>query len=159
LVAFVLGLLLAYLLEPIVAGVERVLPHRPHTRGVSIAIVYGLVTLVVLATAYLAAPTVADQFKRLDTSLPTLAAPVKRTRAGGRGDLLAHIADRATQAAVSAAEDGAWLLISPIVAIFFLRNRTAFLDGAVEVFARRADRAGVKRTIQQVDRVLAEYTR
>ncbi len=47
----------------------------------------------------------------------------------------------------------------PIVAIFFLENRMAFLDGAVDLFARRGDRAVAKRTIQQLDRVLAEYTR
>jgi predicted PurR-regulated permease PerM len=46
LVVFVLALLLAYLLEPVVAGVERLLPRVSHVRGASIAVVYAVGALL-----------------------------------------------------------------------------------------------------------------
>ena len=159
LVVFVLAMLVAYLLEPIVRGVERLLPRVKHARGVSIALVYAIGTLLIVAVGYAAAPTFADQIRRIDAALPDLAARVNRSSIGDHGDLVAAAGARAAQAAAAAVEDVAWLLMVPILAIFFLENRTAFLDNAVDLVARRGDRAAAKRTVQQVDQALAEYTR
>ncbi len=159
LVVFVLAMLLVYLLEPIVAGVEHLLPRVSHARGASIAIVYVIGTLLVVAAGYAFAPGIADQIRRVDAALPGLAARINRMSAADHGDFVAAAVARASRAAPAAAEDIGWLLMVPIVAIFFLENRTALLDGAVDLFARRGDRAAAKRTIQQLDQVLAEYTR
>jgi predicted PurR-regulated permease PerM len=163
LVVFVLALLLAYLLEPVVdgvvAGVEHLLPRVSHARGTAIAVVYMIGTLLVAAAGYAFAPGLADQIRRVDAALPGLAARISRMSAAGHGDFVAAAVARASQAVPAAAEDIGWLLMVPIVAIFFLENRTAFLDGAVDLFARRGDRAAARGTIQQIDRVLAEYTR
>jgi len=51
------------------------------------------------------------------------------------------------------------MLLAPLVAMFFLTHRAAMLDGAVDLFARRRDRASVKRTVAQVDGMLAQYAR
>jgi predicted PurR-regulated permease PerM len=159
LVVFVLSLLLAYLLEPIVAGVEHLLPHVSHARGVSIAVVYLIGTLVVVAAGYAFAPGIADEMRRVNAALPGLAARINRMSSADHGEFVTAAVARVSRAAPAAAEDIGWLLMVPIVAIFFLENRTAFLDGAVDLFARRGDRAVAKRTMQQLDRVLAEYTR
>jgi predicted PurR-regulated permease PerM len=159
LAAFVVGLLLAYLLEPIVAGVERLLPSGWHARGVAIAVVYVIATVIVVIAGYSAAPTVANQFRRLATALPEVTARINEGGITSRSDLISSVTSRASQAAVSAVEDAAWLLVAPVVAIFFLGNRARYLDGAVDLLARRADRTRAKRTIQQVDQALAEYTR
>jgi predicted PurR-regulated permease PerM len=158
LVVFVLGLLLAYLLEPIVAGVGRVLPSGPRARSASIAIVYAIGALVLVAVDYTIAPRVVDQSRRLSAALPDLAARLNATVAE-HGDLVSGVVTRLIPTVTVAAQDIGWLLMVPIVAIFFLGNRTAFLEKSVDVFARRADRADVTRTIQRVDEVLAEYTR
>ena len=159
LVAFVLALLMAYLLEPPVAGVERLLPKGSHSRGASIAVVYALGTLVAIAATYSILPAAADQFRRFNTAVPALAARVNAMSWAGRGDVMAGVAARATEAAASAAENAVWLLLVPVVAIFFLGNRTAFLDALVDLFGKRGDRAKARRTIHQVDEALAQYTR
>jgi predicted PurR-regulated permease PerM len=158
-VVFVLALLVAYVLEPIVAGVERLLPPATHARGASIAVVYAIGTLLIVAAGYVFAPGIAEQIRRADAALPGLAARISRMSAADHGDFIAAAVARASRAAPAAAEDVGWLLMVPIVAIFFLGNRTALLDGAVDLFARRGDRAAARRTIQHVDRALAEYTR
>jgi predicted PurR-regulated permease PerM len=158
LVAFVLALLTAYLLEPLVAGVERLLPQGSYSRGASIAVVYAIGTIVAIVSAYSIAPIAADQFRRFNTSMPALAARVNAS-IGGRGDLVAGVTARATETAASVAENAVWLLVVPVVAIFFLDNRTAFLDAVVDVFGRRGDRAKARRTVHQVDQALAQYTR
>jgi predicted PurR-regulated permease PerM len=159
LVAFVLGLLLAYLLEPVVAGVERLLPESSYARSASIVIVYAIAALVVFAAVYSAAPTVGNLLRRFGTSLPDLRARLNEIGAGPRSDLISNVRSRAGRAALSVVQDAVWLLVAPIVAIFFLGNRAGFLDSAVDLLAKRADRAKAKRTIQQVDHALAEYTR
>ena len=157
-VVFILAMLLAYLLEPIVAGVERLLPRTRYGRAVSIAVVYLIGTLFVVAMGYALAPAIAEQFRRVDAALPDLAARIDRATALDHGDLAAGVVTRVSRAA-TAAEDIGWLLAAPIVAIFFLARRTAFLVRAIDLFARRGDRAAARRTVQQLDRVLAEYTR
>jgi predicted PurR-regulated permease PerM len=159
LVVFVLALLLAYLLEPIVAAVERLLPRILHVRGASIGLVYAVGTLFVIAVGYGLAPTIADEVRRVDQGLPDLVAHINRAGAADHGDLLAGAVTRASRAAARAAEDIGWLLIAPILAIFFLENRTAFLESAVDLFARRSDRVAARRKVLQVDRALADYTR
>jgi predicted PurR-regulated permease PerM len=155
---FVLALLLAYLLEPIVGAVERLLPRGPHSRGASIAVVYAAGTLLLVAVGYSLAPKIADEVRRVGQAMPDLVARINRAGAD-HGDLLAGAVTRASGAAARAAEDIGWLLIVPILAIFFLGNRTAFFESAVDLFARRSDRVAARRTVQQVDRALAEYTR
>jgi predicted PurR-regulated permease PerM len=159
LVVFVLALLLAYLLEPIVAAVERLMPWMPRVRGASIAVVYVIGTLLVVAMGYALAPSIADQIHRVQAAMPELAARINQMTALDHGDVVAGAVTRASGAAAAAAEDIGWLLVVPILAIFFLENRTAFLDNAVDLVARRGDRNAARRTIQQVDQALAAYTR
>jgi len=47
----------------------------------------------------------------------------------------------------------------PVFAVYFLKDRNALIDGAVDLFARRRDRASVRRTVEQIDSMLAQYTR
>src|SRR4030095_9316898 len=159
LVVFVLALLLAYLLEPVVAGVERLLPRSSHVRGASIAVVYAVGGLLAVVAAWTLAPMIAHELGRLDPTLPDIAARINRASAADHGDLVAGAITRGGRAAVAAAKDVGWLLMVPIIAIFFLGNRLTLLDGAVDLFARRGDRAAARRTVEQVDRTLAEYTR
>jgi predicted PurR-regulated permease PerM len=158
LVVFVLALLLAYLLEPMVAGIERLLPSGPHGRGVSIAVVYGLGALLVIAVGYGVAPTIVDESRRLNAALPDLAARIDTTVAD-HGDLAAGVVSGITRVTAAVGEHVSLLLMVPIVAIFFLDNRAAFLERTVDLFAHHSGRAVAKRTIQQIDRTLAEYTR
>jgi predicted PurR-regulated permease PerM len=159
LVAFVLALLTAYLLEPIVAGLEGLLPKGSHSRGASIAVVYAVGTVVAIAAAYSIVPTASAELRRFNSWLPDLAARVNAMSIAGRRDLMAGLTARATEAAASAAENAVWLLVVPVVAIFFLENRTAFLDAVVDLSRKRGDRAKARRTVHHIDEALAQYTR
>ncbi len=132
LAVFVLALLLAYLLEPLVTWVQRLLPPRSNSRSAAIAVVYTFGTLLVAGAGYALGPAVAAQLQQWNASLP---------------DTLARLTDRRVLA-----EHGT-------IAVFFLNNRAALIDGTVDVFARRQERTGVKRTVDQIDEMLAQYTR
>jgi predicted PurR-regulated permease PerM len=123
LVVFVLSPLLAYLLEPIVAGVERLLTRVSHARRGSIAVVYVIGTLLVVAAWYAFAPGIAGEIRRLDDALPGLAARINRMSAADRGNFVAAAVARAGRAVPAAAENVGWIVMVPIVAIFFLENR------------------------------------
>jgi predicted PurR-regulated permease PerM len=159
-VAAVLGLLLAYLLEPIVAWLERLLSgHSRHARGMAIAAVYGIGALMAIGAAYSVVPAVVDQFHRLQESVPAVQARVDAVRGTGLGRAISGVMPGATRTVVSTVENGAWLLMAPVLAVFFLGDRAALLDGTVDLFARQGDRRRAKRTVQQVDLTLAGYTR
>ena len=159
LLVFVLAMLLAYLLEPIVAGVERLVPWRAHARALAVSIVYVLGMTLVVAAAYTAVPKIADDLRLLEAAAPEMAARVNAALGVDHGDVVKTAVTRATGAASVKSSDVVWLLLVPVVAIFFLGKRTAFLDDAVNLFARRGDRAAATLTIQRIDATLAEYAR
>jgi predicted PurR-regulated permease PerM len=159
LLAFVLALLLAYLLEPLVAGMERLVPKGAHARAVSIAIIYIGATVLAAGAAYSVAPAAVDDFRRLGASLPALAERLDALAPAGRGDMTPRVADRVTHTIVPAAKQAAWLLLVPVVAVFFLDNRAVLLDGAVGLVTKRSDCERAKRTIHRIDHALGEYTR
>jgi predicted PurR-regulated permease PerM len=159
-VVFVLALLLAYLLEPAVAWVQGLLPSQSYSRTVAIAVVYLIGALLVVGAGYTFEPAVAGQLQRLDAAVPEMRARFADHELLARqsSEIEGAVA-RFGRAVAAAAEQAGWLLTVPIVAVFFLKNRAALIDGAVDMFARRRDRASVKRTIEQIDTMLAQYSR
>lgn len=160
LTAFVVALLLAYLLEPAVTWVQSLLPHRSPSRGWAIALVYLLAALLVGGLGYALAPVLAGQFKRLSGAMPEILARI--TDQGFLSEDSSFIAggvDRVARAIAGGAEGAGWLLTAPIIAILLLNNRPALIDGTIDFFARRRDRAPVKRTVERIDTMLAQYIR
>jgi len=159
-VVFVLALLLAYLLEPLVAWVERRLPQRLSSRTRAIAVVYLAAAALAAGAAYAMGPAIAAQWRRLAGAPPdVLARLADREFLSQHSDALASVVDRAATAASTAAEAAGWLVMVPVVAVFFLQNRAAFLDSTVDLLAQRRDRGGVKRTVERIDTMLAQYVR
>jgi len=160
LVVFVLSLFFAYLLEPSVGGAQRLFTRRPISRAHAIAFVYAGAAVLLGAAAYAIAPVAADQMRRLRAAGPDLLARVTdRGFLAQHGDLITQYAGRAAHAAGSVAADIGWLFLVPIIAVFFLGNRMALIDGAIALLSHRRDRADVKRTIESIDIVLAQYVR
>ena len=157
---FVLALLLAYLLEPAVAWVQGLLPSQSYSRTVAIAVVYLIGALLVVGAGYTFEPAIAGQLQRLDAAVPEMRARFADHQLLARhSSEIGGAVERVGQAVAAAAEQAGWLLTVPIIAVFFLKNRAALIDGAVDVFARRRDRASVKGTIEQLDTMLAQYSR
>jgi predicted PurR-regulated permease PerM len=160
-VVSVLGLLLAYLLEPSVAWVQGRLPGRSHSRASAIAVVYLSGTIVVIGAGYALGPAIAGQLQRFRAAAPGLLA---RVTDGGffgehRSALVAETAKRTGGDVAAAAGEIGWLLLVPIVAVFFLNNRESLIDSTVSLFARWHERARVTRTLERIDTMLAQYTR
>jgi predicted PurR-regulated permease PerM len=160
LVVFLLALLLAYLLEPLVAWVQRLLPVQSHSRTGAIAVVYLTGSLLMVGAGYALAPALAGQMQQLYAIAPEMLA--RFTNQGfleQHNSLIAATAQRTAGAVAAAAAEAGWLLMVPIIAIFFLQNRPALVNGTVDFLARRRERASVKRTIENIDTMLAQYTR
>jgi predicted PurR-regulated permease PerM len=88
-----------------------------------------------------------------------IARVTQRAAGAEHSSLITLNVDRITHAAATAAADVGWLLLVPVVAVLFLSNRGALIDGTVHALSRRQDRASVKHTVEQVDTILAEYVR
>ena len=160
LVVFVLALLLAYLLEPAVAWLQRRLPVKSHDRAAAIALVYLTGLAVVVGAGYALLPAIAGQMPRLEGKPPDLFDRfANREWLARHSALISDAVGRSFRALGSAASYVGWLLLVPVIAIFFLGNRAAFIDATVDLFARRRDRESVKHTVEQVDTMLAEYIR
>jgi predicted PurR-regulated permease PerM len=160
LIVLVLALLMAYLLEPAVGWVQGRLPSHPRSRETSIALVYLIGASLLVASAFTMGPAVARQVQRLNDALPELRARVADSQLmAQRGAAIVGPLERVARTVVSAAEYAGWLLIVPVFSLFFLTDRNALIDGAVDLFARRRDRASAKRTVEQIDSMLAQYTR
>jgi predicted PurR-regulated permease PerM len=160
LVVFVLALLTAYLLEPAVAWVQGRLPSHASSRTVAITLVYSMGALLLLGGGYALEPAMAAQMQRLSAGLPDLRARLADQQfLAEQSGAISGALERAARAAAAATEQVGWLLTVPVIAVFFLKNREALIDGAVDVLARSRDRASVRRTIGQVDATLGQYTR
>lgn len=160
LLVFVLALLFAYLLEPAVAWVQGLLPARSSSRACAIATVYAIGALLLVAGAYALGPTIASQVRRLDAALPdTIARLSDRAFLREHASQIAGATEHITHTVSAAVERAGWLLVVPVIAVLFLNNRTVLIDGTVDFFAERHNRAGVKRTIQEIDSTLGQYTR
>jgi len=160
LVVFILSLLLAYVLEPVVAWVQGLLPSRSYSRAAAIALVYLVGALLGAGIGYALAPALAKQMQRLNAAAPDMLARVMNRRfLAQHSTLIMDTVARAGRAVASAAADSGWLLTVPIIAVLFLNNRAALMEGTVDVFARRRDRASAKRTVEHIDTMLAQYVR
>jgi len=105
-------------------------------------------------------PAAAGQLRRLNAAVPEMLARfTARASLFQQGTSIASLVERADRAVTAAAQDAGWLLMVPVIAIFFLTSRAALLEGTVDLFARRQDRATVKRTVDQIDSMLAQYMR
>jgi predicted PurR-regulated permease PerM len=159
-VAVVLALLLAYLLEPAVDWVQRLFPRLTSGRAVAIGVVYLVLTSMALALGHAMEPEVARQLRRLNAALPDMLARLAdQPLPLQSGTSIAAAVERLIRAATAAADHVGSLLMAPIIAVFLLLNRSVFMEGTVDLFARCRDRTSVKRTVEQVDAVLAQYMR
>jgi predicted PurR-regulated permease PerM len=159
LVVFVLALLFAYLLEPLVGWLERRLTGTRHARGFAIATVYIVATVMIAAGAYFIAPNLVEETRRICASLSAAVARVKGTVPEAQANLVAGTVARAAGVGARAVHDVAWLLAVPIIAIFFLGNRAGLIDGIADLFDEAGNGAAARRMLQLVDRTLAEYAR
>ncbi|MGH9467040.1 MAG: AI-2E family transporter [Terriglobales bacterium] len=178
LVTFLFAILFAYLLEPAVSGFQ----HRLRlTRGRAVLLLYLLLLVAIGLFFYFVGPRIVTQASHLSTELPSL------THRLVSGQIIQHVAQmrhwdphieqriqqffashpRAVSGWLQTMLNGLgqfarnliWIVLVPILAIFFLMSGGRFAQAILDQLARRRQRSFVRGMLQDVHDVLANYIR
>jgi predicted PurR-regulated permease PerM len=177
LIAFLFAVFFAYLVDPAVSRVEKLVRGR----GRAIAVIYFLLVVLLITFFFFVGPQVARQGQRLSESLPKLLETVSSgqiaeqigkeqgwsvpTRvqlstllANHRGDLLGLVQRIGLRVADVAKE--AWLLIVvPILAGFFLKDGRAFGEVLLSLVHSRPQREFLEGVLGDLNQMLAQFIR
>ena len=176
--AFLFAILFAYLVDPLVV---RVQPLVKGSRGKAIAVVYGVFAGALALLAYLVGSRLAAESEHLAQSLPSLfqrfaSGQIAFTIGSQHGwsyetqlkmqhFLASHqqeILNWARQAAerlAGAIRQAWWLLLVPILGIFFLKDGKSFAQGAIDMLSRRKERQFLDAVLNDINEMLAHYIR
>ena len=159
---FVIAILVAYLLDPVV----RFLQHHSllfrNLRGPAVVEVYlGALILLLALLFYGIAPGLPQTAGKLVPGIPALLNDLlnwdlaKTLLARHRADI--EMAGRNLEMAVPDVLGG--LLAVPILAIFFLRDGSRMADGLIDLAGRWGDRARIRALTEQLHGALRHYVR
>ena len=181
LIVFLFAILFAYLLEPLVSLVERKSKLSRGSRSLAILQVY-LILLVIISGVLLGiGPRVADEGRKFMSALPGLLDQVSSgrivTQLGGRHGwsfdtqtriqqfFVAHrgainewatdFASRVTMLLANAV----WLIVIPILAIFFLRDGRELADSVIQMAEPSRQRQFLSSIVEDLNLMLAGYIR
>jgi len=180
LIAFLFAIFFAYLLDPLVNLVSRSrLGHD--SRGRSILIVYLALILAIGLAFYFGGPKLVHEGRALGTQLPTLLENVSNgqiahqigSRRGwslntqekmgqflaGHNDAILSWARDVGSRAAELATHAIWLILIPILTIFFLRDGHEFAESIISVADRRSQRQLLRGIIEDLHEMLAAYIR
>ncbi len=180
LAVFVIALLFAYLLMPLVGFVERVTPPQVSPR-IALAIVYLALVGSIVALAMTLGSRLADEANALAMRLPDLvknpewmqkiplpswleparAAMIQKVEdelSSGGQQLLPYIRGLGGQL-VSGAKYALYLVLIPILAFFFLKDGATIRDEFVTALVEERRRPVVDNILEDINRLLGEYIR
>ncbi|MGH9414918.1 MAG: AI-2E family transporter [Terriglobales bacterium] len=178
LVTFLFAIMFAYLLEPAVSGLQ----HRARlSRGHAVLAIYIIIFFGIGLFFFVFGPSILKQAGRLSDELPTL------THRITGGQLLQHVAQMrhwnprveqriqqflaGHQAQISGwiremlsgfasvGKNIIWVLLVPVLAIFFLLSGGRFAQALLDQFDRRRRKSFVRGLLQDMHDVLANYIR
>ncbi len=178
LVIFLFAMLFAYLLEPIIGRVQQ---WTRRSRGASIAIVYIALFVVLVGIGLATGPRIVQEGRNLGKTLPDLyqkvttgniAVQVGRQRgwsyetqerarsfiAGHRdyvNDLASSIGGHAAQVATNLG----WIVLIPILAVFFLKDKSRFSQSAQRLIDDRRERTLARAVMSDLDEMLSHFVR
>ncbi len=184
LILFLFAIFFAYLINPAVARLEKIV----HRRGVAISIIYLLLVAALAIFGFLVGPRIARQSARLTGSLPGLIDKASTgqlsgqidqiaTRIGNehgwstatqkriesflvsRRDDLAGLAQHIGVRAAEAAQEVWVVFLVPILAIFFLRDSGNFHEVLVSLVQSRSQREFLQDVFQDLNQMLAQFIR
>jgi len=177
-IVFLLAIFFAYVLEPVVTRVEKIV-KGPRIRA--IAVIYALLGIIVALFLVTVGPKIAGEGQMLAQSVPDLAENfgtgkfivafgaqrgwsyetqmrVQHFLIGHREQVVAGARSFARRAAQVAA-NALWLLAIPILAIFFLKDKRSFLADLVHTVHSERQQDLLQRMLNDVDVMLARYVR
>ncbi len=177
LVAFLFAVFFAYLIDPLVSAVQG----RLRGRGRAIAVIYALLVVVIAIFFFFVGPKIARESQRLVESLPGLVQKVSTGQiavqigsergwsyetqqkvehflATHRSDVTRYAA-RAGSRIAGVAQNVWWLLLIPILAIFFLKDGRAFSDNLLSLISTRPQREFAQGVVSDLNEMLAHFIR
>jgi predicted PurR-regulated permease PerM len=180
LVVFMIALLFAYLLTPVVELVQRFTPKRISPR-VALVIVYLALIGVIVALAVTVGSRIVDEANNLATRLPDLLKnrawinqlplpewlePVRARIAqmlqteldNGGQDILPYVRSLGGQL-LSGAKYLVYVVLVPILAFFFLKDGRGMREHFVAGLAAEKQRLIVQEILEDINRLLGEYIR
>jgi predicted PurR-regulated permease PerM len=180
LIAFLFAIFFAYLLDPLVVLVGRTKLGQG-SRARSILVVYLALICVVGLLFYLFGPKLVHEGRGLAKQFPTLLENVTtgqiahqignthgwstptQERAqqflANHQDTILGWAQEAGSRAAELATNAIWLLLIPILAVFFLRDGREFANSIVETVNRRSQRQLLRGILEDLDEMLASFIR
>ena len=180
LVVFMVALLFAYLLMPVVGFVKRFTPAKVSI-NVALAIVYRVLIGVMVALAVTLGSRIADEANNLATKLPELLRnrqwidtlplpsvlePVRARIAqalqseldNGGKDILPYVKSLGGQI-ISGARYIVYIVLVPILAFFFLKDGHSIREDIVHRLTSGKQRLMVEGILEDINRLLGEYIR
>ena len=180
LIVFLFAVLFAYLLEPVVSLIQRRSKLGGGSRPLAILQVYLILLLIVTGVLIGVGPRIADEGRKLAGALPGLVDQMSSgqivTRIGGRHGWSVETQERVQQffgahraAIIAWATDfgsratmlltnAIWVILIPILAIFFLRDGRGFADTLIQI-TERGHRRFLNSVVEDLNVMLAEYIR
>lgn len=178
LIIFLFAILFAYLLEPVIV---RVQPRVRNSRALAILVVYLIGAGVFAISALIAGPRIADEGQMLAHSAPAYyekiasgnialqigsrrgwsqetQAELQQFLAAHREQFLGYISDLGARAAQLATNAG-WLVLIPILAVFFLKDKTRFGEAVQDLIGNDRERRVLGGIIEDLDEMLSHFVR
>jgi len=178
LLIFVFAMLFAYLLEPLIRWVQ---PRVRNSRGLAILTVYVVGAVLLATVGLLVGPRIVDEGRKLAHAAPDLYERVttgniawqfgnrwgwsRETTERAQQFVAAHrewvgqsvnyLASRATAIAANVG----WIALMPILAVFFLKDKSRFSSAAQSLLQDYRERTLLKDVIAEMDEMLAHFIR
>ncbi len=176
LVVFALAIFFAYMLSPIVAFVERMMPKR---RNIALTVVYVAFVGTLVLVGFEVVPTISSQATNLLSQLPKLVSgkvgalplpgflnPIRSqiitTATSQLGSLQAHIVPLVQEAGshiLSSLSAVLPAILIPILAFFFLKDGAAIRVSLIGAVDAGQDRSLMEQILDDVNDVLRSYMR
>lgn len=172
--AFIVALLFAYLLSPLVDFLTRILPGR-RTRTLALVIAYVIVIgVLIFAVVGLGTriaeearnfgaklPDLIDKASELASKLPIVDGIVGNLPAQIRehmGDVVSYLPKAGLQA-LSIAGDLIWVIVVPILSFFFLKDGRLMMHTLLDLIDEGSHRALAEDIVNDINVLLAQYMR
>lgn len=179
-IAFLFAIFFAYLLEPLVGWFQKQ-RWMKGSRVRAVAATYLILLAVITIFFVTAGPHIAAEGRKLAQALPDLIDKVtsgqiawqigsrqgwsyetkvraQQLLATHREQIL-HSAQGAASHITQIAGNVGWLVLIPILALFFLKDKSRFAPAILELVETRRERKFLKAVISDIDHMLAKYIR
>jgi predicted PurR-regulated permease PerM len=181
LIVFLLAILFAYLLEPLVSRLEAWTAVSRGSRGLAVLEVYAVLCIAIAVVFLFIGPRIVEQAGNLLEALPGLFQKVSSGQialqigskrgwsyatqmrlqefvANHSNAILGFVTSAAGRVAIFA-QNTIWILLIPILAVFFLKDGRRFTERLLEMVERRQQKRFLEGITDDLSEMLARYIR